>query len=239
MSTPTNSYTVGASARTMMPHSHRVRDPRGRVLSVRRLQAISLNGALPPWRSTDALCEAPIPSTCPSDCRQAHALGNLARLHEAPQRNEQLACQCHDESFSASTVGLSHTVPVPLNKGRVRLVIEHAPRKLDHDVTDTCAAGFHQTAVAAAAAALIRRSGEADEPRQRPAIRKVAHEHLGDKRSGRRGPHTRDGHQLLKPPSGLGRKTVFALDPFILDGAGRVTGFDPLDLVLEEREPFE
>jgi hypothetical protein len=115
----------------------------------------------------------------------------------------------------------------------------HAPRKLDHDVTDSCAAGFHQTAIAAAAAALIRRSGEADEPRQRPAISKAAHEHLSDKRSGRRGPHTRDGHQLLKPPSGLDRKIVFALDPFIFDGAARVIGLDHLDLLLDEREPFE
>ena len=106
-------------------------------------------------------------------------------------------------------------------------------------MADTCAAGFHQTTVATPAAALIGRSSKADEPRQCPAISEATHEHLGDKRGGRRGPHTRDGHKLLKQPSGLGRKIVFALDPLILGGVARVIGLDCLDLLLDEREPFE
>src|SRR4029077_3876885 len=94
-------------------------------------------------------------------------------------------------------------------------------------------------AVAAPAAALIGRSSEADEPRQCSTISKAAHEHLGDKRGGRRGPHTRDGHKLLKQRSGLGCKIVFALDPFILGGVARVISLNCLDLLLAEREPFE
>ena len=118
-------------------------------------------------------------------------------------------------------------------------MVEHAPRKLDHDVTDTCAAGFHQTAVTTPAAALIGRSSEADKPRQCPAIGEATHEHLGDKRGGRRGPHTRDSHKLLKQPSGLGRKIVFTRDPHILGGVAPISGLDHLDLFLDEREPFE
>jgi len=112
--------------------------------------------------------------------------------------------------------------PYPTKSRIVRrdrgLMVDHAPRQQDHDVTDTCAASFHQTAVTATGAALIRRSSEADKPRQRAASGKIAYQVLAAPR-----------HQPVEPQAAATPSPVWqsnTIQCVLVKGAAETFAFD-------------
>src|SRR5262249_22104163 len=90
-------------------------------------------------------------------CRAQHeASGNLSGRDHAPQRNEQLAGQCHDHRLARAAAPVCRSLPIPLRQGAVLLELQHAPGELDHPATHPRVAGPGQPFLAAAVAALVR-----------------------------------------------------------------------------------
>src|SRR3954464_2738307 len=149
---------------------------------------------------------------------QDDARRRLAGRHKAPQGNQELPREGHDQGLARATTGVRGAGPIPLRQGAVLLEQQKAPGQLHPAATDSGVAGLGQAFLPPSGAALVRRAGETRVAGDSSAVAQVAgedlmHEHVGglDANPDYPGQQT---HHRMRPLVGLRRQ---ALLPDFLD----------------------
>src|SRR3954454_10291346 len=106
------------------------------------------------------------PRACPVRVRpsrrsQDDASRYLAGGHRAPQCDQQLSGQGHDQGLARAAAGIRRARPVPLRQRALLLMQQEAPGQLDHPAAHAGVAGLGEPFLAPPAAALVGRSGQA------------------------------------------------------------------------------
>src|SRR4051812_7883533 len=83
------------------------------------------------------------------------------RSHHAPQRDQQLSRQRHDQGLARAATGVGRARPVPLRQRTLLLMKQEAPGQLDHPAADAGVACLGEPFFAPPAAALVGGAGEA------------------------------------------------------------------------------
>src|SRR5262249_32623053 len=111
------------------------------------------------WTGAETVrcCCASLPSV---RWTQDHTLGHDAIFDEVPQGDQQLARQGHDHLLARAS-GVLRARLKPAGQGTLRLSVEEAPRQLNHAAPDPGVSGSGKPFLAAFAAALVGRAGEA------------------------------------------------------------------------------
>src|SRR3954447_1446055 len=114
-----------------------------------------------------------------SRCRaQDDARRRLAGRHKAPQGDQELPREGHDQGLARATTGVRGAGPIPLRQGTVLLEQQKAPSQLHHAATDAGVAGLRQAFLPPFGTALVWRAGETRIARHCPPVAQVAGEDL-------------------------------------------------------------
>src|SRR4029453_5472338 len=100
---------------------------------------------------------------------QPYTCGHDAVAREAPERDQQLACQRHDHRL-AHRRGIRRSLPIPLGERTVLLEQEKPPGELDHAVPHTRVARAGQSLVTPFGPAFVGGAGKAGVTRNRASI---------------------------------------------------------------------
>ena len=106
--------------------------PGRRAHSRQRCQTMACFGWPPPRIvSGDRRCPVrQAPKACPalpSRCAQDDASWRLAGGHHAPQGDQQLSCQGHDQGLARAAAGVGRARPIPLRQRTLLLMQQEAP----------------------------------------------------------------------------------------------------------------
>src|SRR3954469_5311776 len=142
--------------------------PGRRAHSRKRCQTMACFG-WPPPRIVRGDRRYPVrqaPRACPVRVRpsrrsQDDASWHLAGGHHAPQCDQQLSGQRHDQGLARAATGVGRARPVPLRQRTLLLMKQEAPGQLDHPAAHAGVAGLGEPFLAPPAAALVGRSGQA------------------------------------------------------------------------------
>src|SRR3954452_4394815 len=140
--------------------------PGRRAHSRKRCQTMACFGGPPPRIvSGDRRCPVrQAPRACPalaSCCAQDDASWHFAGGHHAPQCDQQLSCQRHDQGLARAAAGIRRARPIPLCQRTLLLEQEKAPGQLDHPAPHARVARLGEPLLAPPAAALVGRAGQA------------------------------------------------------------------------------
>src|SRR3954465_10106659 len=91
---------------------------------------------------------------------QDAARRRLAGRHKAPQGNQELPREGHDQGLARTTTGVRGAGPIPLRQSAVLLEEQKAPSQLHHAGADAGVAGLRQAFLPPFGAALVWRAGE-------------------------------------------------------------------------------
>src|ERR1700739_3088324 len=130
---------------------------------------------------------------------QNGALRRQTCLEIAPERDQQLACDCDDRNPPDTALEFANTIVEPDAQGVGGLMSQPQPRELNHDPASLGVTSLTDTLITARLAALEMRRRQTDVARQLFAIVKRAVEHFADKGSCKFGPDTLDFGQILDP----------------------------------------
>ena len=134
-------------------------------------------------------------------------LRHNAIADEVPQRDEQLARQGNDHLL-ARAAGVLGARLKPLGQGALLLVVEKAPRELDHAPPHPSIAGSGKPFLAALLSAFVGRPGESSIARHGATVAQVARQHLLDQHVRRLDAnadhtHQNEDHQIWSSLRGL------------------------------------
>src|SRR6516165_4280060 len=165
--------------------------PRRRVHSPSGIAAIAVCGLPPPrivigypahqmqsGTRTLLVLSRSFKSVCSRRRPQLDTVRHLTDRDQAPQRDQQLARQCHDHRRLARAARPLGPRAVPLRQRTVFLEHQEAPRQLDQPTSYPRIAGLGQALLSAFQTALIGRSREPGIARQRSSISKIARQDL-------------------------------------------------------------
>src|SRR6476620_10590043 len=82
----------------------------------------------------------------------------LACCHEAPQRDEQLAGECHDHGLAGTWASVFRPGPVPPRQATILLEHEESPSQLDQAAADSSVTRSGETFLPAPFTAFVRRT---------------------------------------------------------------------------------
>src|SRR3979490_3137818 len=89
---------------------------------------------------------------------QDDALQSLASRDKAPERDQQLACQCDDHRLARAETAIGSAGAVPQCQCALLLKQQEAPGELDHAAADPDVAGSGEPLFASLRATLVRRA---------------------------------------------------------------------------------
>src|SRR6185437_14881358 len=113
-----------------------------------------------------------------SSWQDASAGGHFAGFDVAPQRDQQLACHCHDHDLADAALGTAGAFVEPAAERAVRLEAQPAPGQLHHDPAHPCTAVLADPLLAFHATTVEGCSGQANEVGESTAITEGAAEQL-------------------------------------------------------------
>src|SRR5216683_7409921 len=124
--------------------------------------------------SSDAL---PGPSACRT---QNDALRCLASGDQAPERNDQFACQRDDHCLARANTAVGGAGAIPQCQRALLLKQQKAPGELDHAAADPGVAGFGEALFPPLRATLVRRASQTGVARHRFSVTHWPRKHLMD-----------------------------------------------------------
>src|SRR5262245_55461199 len=125
---------------------------------------------------------------------QNDAVGYHSLPHQAPQRDQQLASQCHDHGLARAGRSL-RAGSIPPRQSAVLLEHEKSPRQLDHAGPHANVARSGQPLFQAPASALVRRTRQARITPHSSSVAQVARQYLLHQHVGRLDADTNDPRQ--------------------------------------------